>query len=82
MVCKQYSRAFLHTLAAKETLGSQLLTYHNIAYQMRLMREMRQAIMEDRFAAFVQQFMLLQYPAKDYPSWAREALESVKIPLL
>lgn len=35
MVCKKYTRAYLHTVAAKEEVGGQLLSYHNIAYQMR-----------------------------------------------
>jgi queuine tRNA-ribosyltransferase len=34
-VCKKYTRAYLHTVAAKEEVGGQLLSYHNIAYQMR-----------------------------------------------
>jgi queuine tRNA-ribosyltransferase len=34
-VCQKYTRAYLHTVAAKEEVGGQLLSYHNIAYQMR-----------------------------------------------
>lgn len=32
MVCKNYTRAYLYTLAGRESLGAQLITYHNIAY--------------------------------------------------
>ena len=35
VVCQKYTRAYLHTVAAKEEVGGQLLSYHNIAYQMR-----------------------------------------------
>jgi queuine tRNA-ribosyltransferase len=53
MTCRQFSRAYLHHLfAADEMLGPILLTIHNLAYYLRLMRETRQAIREQRFAAF------------------------------
>ncbi len=81
-VCKSYTRAYLHTIAAKDALGSQLLTYHNIAYQMQLMKGLRDSIMEGNFTSHVQQFMLAQYPQKNYPVWARDALASVQIDLL
>ena len=80
-VCKNYTRAYLHLVAAKEPIGCQLLTLHNIAYQMRLMREMRTAIIEQRFPAYVQAFFLRQFPAKNYPSWAVDALNAVHITL-
>jgi len=81
-VCKQYSRAYLHSIATKEELSSQLITYHNIAYQMDLMKSIRTAIMEDRYPQFVQEFMITQYPKKDYPGWAKDALEASGISLL
>jgi tRNA-guanine transglycosylase len=82
MTCKNYTRAYLHSLAGKEQLGAQLISYHNIAYMMRLGREMREAIAAHRFAAFVQQFFVTQFPNKDYPLWTIEALDSVGIKLL
>lgn len=51
--CANYSRAYLHHLfAADEMLGPTLLSLHNIAFYLRLMREARQAIQDRRFAAF------------------------------
>jgi queuine tRNA-ribosyltransferase len=51
--CRQFSRAYLHHLfAADEMLGPILLTIHNLAYYLRLMHETRQAVREQRFAAF------------------------------
>jgi queuine tRNA-ribosyltransferase len=50
--CARYSRAYLHHLTkTKETLGWQLLGKHNIHFYHRLMREIRQSILEDRFMA-------------------------------
>lgn len=41
--CQNYSRAYLHNLLkANDPLAAQLVTKHNIAYMMRLMRTMRQ----------------------------------------
>src|SRR5439155_5801652 len=51
--CRHFSRAYLHHLfLAKEMLGPTLLSLHNIAYYLRLMAEIRQAIQERRYAAF------------------------------
>lgn len=81
MVCKKYTRAYLHTVAAKTQIGSQLITYHNIAYQMRLMRDLRNSIVDGSFPQFVQRFMAQQYPSGNYPPWVEEALLSVNIHL-
>jgi len=76
MVCKTYSRAYLHTLAAsKEQLSCQLLTYHNIAFQMRLMQDIRTSIVDGTFPNFVRQFVKQQYPQEDTPQWAIDALQ-------
>jgi queuine tRNA-ribosyltransferase len=51
--CRHFSRAYLHHLfMAKEMLGPTLLSLHNIAYYLRLMASIRQAIEERRFAEF------------------------------
>lgn len=81
-VCKQYTRAYLHLLAKSEQLSSQLLTFHNLAYQKRLMDDMRSAIIDGSFPSFVIQFMLLQFPDRDYPQWVIDSLASVNINLL
>jgi queuine tRNA-ribosyltransferase len=56
-VCRDYSRAYLHHLqAAREILGSILLTWHNLHYYQALMAGMRRAIGEGSFAAFAAHF--------------------------
>lgn len=35
-VCKNYTRAYLHCLVTKDAMGSQLLSYHNLSYMMRV----------------------------------------------
>ncbi|KAJ3372935.1 Queuine tRNA-ribosyltransferase catalytic subunit 1 [Allomyces arbusculus] len=56
-----------------------LISVHNIAYQMQLMREMRTAIIEQRFPEWTQTFCMRQYPKGNVPFWAVEALASVGI---
>jgi len=46
---RHYTRAALHAIVTRETSACHLLSVHNIAFQMRLMRDMRTAITEDRY---------------------------------
>ena len=50
-VCTQFSVAYLrHLFIAKEMLGPILVSWHNIAFYQRLMRDLRQAICEGKAA--------------------------------
>ncbi|CAG8573437.1 9387_t:CDS:2 [Cetraspora pellucida] len=83
VACKSYTRSFIHLQATKETVGCHLITLHNVAYQLRLMRNIRQAIIEDRFPSFVKQiFKDLFGDNEKYPVWAVNALKSVNVDLL
>ena len=54
---RDYSRAYLHHLVKSgEMLGSMLVSWINIAYYQQLMADIRAAIAEQRFDAFVRQF--------------------------
>ncbi len=54
--CVRYSRAYLHHLTkTKETLGWQLLGQHNIYFYHRLMRDIRESILADRFLELYRQ---------------------------
>ena len=51
--CRNYSRAYLHHLFnAEEMLGPTLLSLHNLAYYLRLMREARVAIIGGRYGEY------------------------------
>jgi queuine tRNA-ribosyltransferase len=55
--CRHYSRAYLrHLFMAREILAYRLLTLHNLYYYLKLMVSIRQAVAEDRFAAFRRDF--------------------------
>jgi queuine tRNA-ribosyltransferase len=59
--CKNYTRSYLrHLFKAKEILGLRLVSYHNLYYLNNLMKEIREAIKNDRFAEF-KQHSLMQY---------------------
>lgn len=76
------TRAFIHHNASKETVAAHLLTIHNVWYQLQLMRDIRQAIIEDRFPALIREFFAGLYEDKtQYPEWAVEALKRVNVDL-
>jgi queuine tRNA-ribosyltransferase len=82
LTCRCYTRAYVHIVATRETVGCHLLTLHNLTYQFRLMRRIHEAIIEDRFPAFVQDFFKTRYGEREkYPKWAVNALRSVHIEL-
>ncbi len=52
-VCKNYTKAYLrHLFISKEILSIRLNTYHNVAFYLNLMKQIREAIEEDRFGEF------------------------------
>ena len=55
--CQNYSRSYLrHLDKCQEILGARLNTIHNLYYYQELMRDIRMAIEENRFDAFVAEF--------------------------
>ncbi len=55
--CQHYSRAYIrHLLKADEMFGLRLTTIHNLHFLLQLMREIRQAIREDRLGNYREQF--------------------------
>jgi queuine tRNA-ribosyltransferase len=64
--CQHYTKAQIsRLLRTKETVGCHLLSIHNIAYQMRLMRDIRTSIVQDRFPEWVQEFMRIYYKERE-----------------
>lgn len=55
--CRNFSRAYLHHLdRCGEMLGPMLATIHNLHYYLNLMQEVRDALDQDQFSTFAQQF--------------------------
>jgi queuine tRNA-ribosyltransferase len=55
--CQHYSRAYLrHLIAAREMLSATLLSIHNLHSLIQLTADIRQAIQENRFDKFADQF--------------------------
>eukprot|EP00056_Hartaetosiga_gracilis_P020119 m.17646 g.17646 ORF g.17646 m.17646 type:complete len:423 (+) comp8178_c0_seq2:61-1329(+) len=77
--CKNYTRAYLHSIVGKTTVACHLLTVHNIAYQLQLMARARQSIIDQKFPQFVRKFMRDYHGDKEYPEWAVNAFNSVGI---
>ena len=57
ITCQRYSRAYLnHMFRAREITYFRLATIHNLHYYLNLMREVREAILEDKFAEYKKEF--------------------------
>lgn len=55
--CKHYTKAYIrHLIKAEEILGQRLVTIHNTRFLLRLMENIREAIKEDRFLEFKNEF--------------------------
>lgn len=56
--CKNFSRAYIrHLINAKEILGIQLLAYHNVYWYNNFMRRIREAIENNNFLKFKEDFL-------------------------
>ena len=56
--CRHYHRAYLrHLFQTNELLGLHLATYHNVFFYLKLMRTMRQAIIDGRFRLWQEEFL-------------------------
>lgn len=77
------TRALIHHNVGKETVAAHLLTIHNVWYQLNLMREVREAIIADRYPAFLKEFFGRLYPDRsEFPEWAVGALRMVGVDLM
>ncbi|KNC54319.1 queuine tRNA-ribosyltransferase [Thecamonas trahens ATCC 50062] len=78
-VCKTFTRAYLHAVVKSHT-GAQLISYHNIAFQLRLMADIRAAIEADALPGFVTAYMQTRF-GPNVPQWIVDALFAVGIEL-
>ncbi|KAH9690582.1 Queuine tRNA-ribosyltransferase catalytic subunit 1 [Citrus sinensis] len=72
MVCKNYTRAYIHCLVTKDAMGSQLLSYHNLYYMLQLSRNLHSSIVEGRFVC---DFLQKMFPKGDVPEWVCNAMD-------
>ncbi|CAI0447879.1 unnamed protein product, partial [Linum tenue] len=79
MVCRTYSRAYIHSLVTKDAMGSQLLSYHNLYYMLQLSRDLHYSIIQGRFPEFVCDFLKKMFPNGDVPKWVCNAMEVAEI---
>ncbi len=56
--CQNFSRAYIrHLFVAKELLAYRLATIHNVHFMIQLVKQVRQAILEDRFAKMKEEWL-------------------------
>ncbi len=55
--CKNFTRSYIrHLIKAGEVLGIRLTTWHNLRFLLNLMKNVREAIKEDRLLDFRNEF--------------------------
>ncbi len=65
-VCKRYSRAYIrHLYTVGEYLAGQLISYHNLYFYLDMVRNARQAILENKFDEHYQDFYN-KYTSNEY----------------
>jgi queuine tRNA-ribosyltransferase len=58
-VCKRYSRSYIrHLVNVGEYLAGQLISFHNLYFYMQMVREAREAIIEDKFEEYYKEFCI------------------------
>lgn len=56
--CQTFTRAYIrHLIVAKEMLAASLISIHNLTVLLRLVQDARQAILEQRFEPFAEEFL-------------------------
>lgn len=82
MVCKRYTRAFLHPIVGKNIgFASSLVSYHNVAFMQALTSDMRNAIKQGTYAEYVRETIARHYPQGDVPEWVKEGCKLASIRL-
>jgi queuine tRNA-ribosyltransferase len=55
--CRNYSRAYIrHLLKADEIFGLRLTSIHNLSYLLKLTRDIRKAILDDKYPEYIEEF--------------------------
>uniref|UniRef100_A0A6M2DJM0 Queuine tRNA-ribosyltransferase catalytic subunit 1 n=1 Tax=Xenopsylla cheopis TaxID=163159 RepID=A0A6M2DJM0_XENCH len=79
--CKNYTRAYIHNIVTVETVACHLLSIHNVAFQLQLMKDIRESIKNNQFEKFVKDFMEEHFKGREYPDWIVDSLKAVNIDL-
>ena len=82
MICKRYTRAYLHSVVRRGLpFAAIALSYHNVAYMQRLGADIRAAITEQRFPEYVRAFVRGHHPDGAVPEWIQQGLQLAGIEL-
>ena len=81
--CKDgYTRSKMNELLQRNIpLAASLMTHHNLTYMMKLTRNMRDAILKNKYNEFVKEFMTEYFPDNKIPKWVNDALNAAGIDL-
>ena len=79
--CKgKYTRSALYCMINCDSsgIGAQLITHHNVAHMLRLVRTFRKAIIEGNFQEVISRFLIAHFgTVEQIPGWVTDALAAV-----
>jgi queuine tRNA-ribosyltransferase len=75
--CRRFTRAYLrHLVTTGDALGARLLSLHNIAYYMKLVRGLRDAVFRGRLREWVEDWRARYEPASEGSNGSSNAVHS------
>ncbi len=80
-----YTRGVLYCMINCDSsgIGAQLITHHNVAHMLRLVRTFRKAIIEGNFQIVISKFLINHFGSIDkIPHWVTDALNAVNIKVI
>lgn len=75
--CKNFSRSYIHNLITKVPSACHLLTIHNLFFYMTFMKEIRNAISDNRLLLFADKYFSDKYGTA-VPSWISDFMCNIK----
>ncbi|KAF8373008.1 tgt-1, partial [Pristionchus pacificus] len=73
--CKTYTRAYIYSNIAKETVACHIVSVHNLHHQLQLMKDVRQSIVDGKEEAFLNEFLNEYYEGGSVPGWVHDAAQ-------
>ncbi|XP_053693672.1 queuine tRNA-ribosyltransferase catalytic subunit [Sabethes cyaneus] len=77
--CQTYTRSYLHHIVTVEPVACSIVSVHNVAFQLKLMSDIRESIKADTFPDFIQTFMKERFSDDKIPQWIVDALAAVNV---
>lgn len=76
LTCKNYTRSYLWNQLARDSSCIKLLSLHNVYFLLDILREFRQAILDDKAEEYLRNFIPKYYHKEEVPKWVKDACKA------